>query len=171
MEHHLQRVYRALLALSCLSMVACLVAISLNMLTRVIDGWSIAGLDGYAGYAIASALFLALPAAFQGGDHIRVTILLDRTTGKAHRALHIWSLGLASVLSVYVAWFSCRMVWQSHVFHDIAQTGDASPLWIPQLSMAVGTVGLAVSVLHALVRCCLGAKDLGADAIRASQVE
>jgi hypothetical protein len=42
------------------------------------------------------------------------------------------------------------MVWQSHLFHDVAQTGDASPLWIPQLTMAIGTIGLAVAVIHAL---------------------
>ena len=66
----LQRFYSALLFLSCVSMVACLVAISLNMLTRVVDGWTIAGLDGYAGYAIAAALFFAMPAAFRHGDHI-----------------------------------------------------------------------------------------------------
>ena len=151
----LQRFYSALLFLSCVSMVACLVAISLNMLTRVVDGWTIAGLDGYAGYAIAAALFFAMPAAFRHGDHIRVTFLLDRAKGTWFRALNLWSLVLGSAMSVYIAWFSCRMVWQSHLFHDVAQTGDASPLWIPQLSMAIGTIGLAVAVIHALVEALI----------------
>ena len=146
----LNRFYSALLFLSCVSMVACLVAISLNILTRLVDGWAIAGLDGYAGYAIAATLFFALPAAFRHGDHIRVTFLLERTKGFWFRVLNLWSLLLGSVMAVYIAWFSCRMVYQSHLFNDVAPTGDASPMWIPQLGMAIGAVGLAVAVIHAL---------------------
>jgi TRAP-type C4-dicarboxylate transport system permease small subunit len=33
----------------------------------------------------------------------------------------------------------------------VAPTGDATPMWIPQLSMALGTVGFAVAFLHALI--------------------
>jgi TRAP-type C4-dicarboxylate transport system permease small subunit len=33
----------------------------------------------------------------------------------------------------------------------VAPTGDATPMWIPQLSMALGTVGFAFAFLHALV--------------------
>ena len=151
MENLLLRFYRVLLVLACLSMVAALVAISLNMLTRLIDGWSIAGLDGYAGYAIASALFLALPCAFFGGDHIRVSALVERSTGRVRAALDYWALGLGVALSIYLAWFAVRMVWQSYIFHDIAPTGDATPMWIPQLTMAIGCVGFALAMTHAFV--------------------
>jgi TRAP-type C4-dicarboxylate transport system permease small subunit len=152
MDKLLRHFYQLLLVLSCVSMVSALVAISLNMLTRLIDGWSIAGLDGYAGYAIASALFLALPSAFLQGDHIRVSALVDRCSGRWRAALDYWALGLGVALSTYLAWFAVRMVWQSHLFHDVAPTGDATPMWIPQLTMAVGCVGFAVAMVHALVR-------------------
>ena len=60
--------YRSLLVLACLSMFGALLAITLNIATRLVPGWSISGLDGYAGYSIAAAFFLALPSALQQGD-------------------------------------------------------------------------------------------------------
>ncbi|MBX3588214.1 MAG: TRAP transporter small permease [Ramlibacter sp.] len=143
--------YKTLLALACVSMLAALLSITLNIATRLVDGWSIPGLDGYAGYSIAAALFLALPSAFRQGDHIRVTLLLQNSPPRMRAALEYWSLGAGALLSLYIAWFACRMVWLSYTLHDVAPTGDATPMWIPQLTMAVGCIGFAVSMVHALV--------------------
>ncbi len=151
MGKSIQNFYRLLLVLSCISMVAALAAISLNIGTRLVDGWSISGLDGYAGYSIAAALFLALPAAFKHGDHIRVTLILQHVGPRVKTALEYWALGAGLLLSAYLAWFSCRLVWLSYTLHDVAPTGDATPLWIPQLSMALGCVGFLVSFLDALL--------------------
>jgi TRAP-type C4-dicarboxylate transport system permease small subunit len=143
--------YRSLLVLACLSMMGALLAISLNIATRLVDGWSIAGLDGYAGYSIAAALFLALPSALLQGDHIRVTLLLQNVGPRTKAWLEYWAIGVGLLIAIYLAWFSCRLVWLSYSYHDVAPTGDATPMWIPQLSMALGTVGFAVAFLHALV--------------------
>lgn len=151
MDHIARLFYRWLLVLACVSMVAALLAISLNIATRLVDGWSISGLDGYAGYSIAAAFFLALPSAFEHGSHIRVTSVLDHVPQRVRGWLVTWGLVVGWLISVYLAWFSCRLVWMSHLYHDVAPTGDATPMWIPQLSMALGTVGFAVAFLHALV--------------------
>lgn len=143
--------YRSLLVLACLSMFCALLAITLNIATRLVDGWSITGLDVYAGYSIAAAFFLALPAAFQQGDHIRVTVVLQHVGSRTRTLLEYWGLGVGLAMATYLAWFSCRLVWLSHLYHDVAPTGDATPMWIPQLSMALGTVGLVLAFLHALV--------------------
>lgn len=143
--------YKALLLLSGVSMVSALVAITLNIVTRLVDGWAISGLDGYAGYAIAAALFLALPSALQRGDHIRVTLVLQNVGPRVQAALEYWGLGAGLVLAVYLAWFTGRLVWLSYTYHDVAPTGDATPLWIPQLSMVLGCVGFAVAFAHALI--------------------
>ena len=57
--------YRFLLGLSGLAMIGTFVAIMLNILARIF-GWNLPGLDGYAGYAIAATLFLALWARLRG---------------------------------------------------------------------------------------------------------
>ncbi len=151
MDRFAEGFYKFLLVLSCLSMVGALTAISLNIGTRLVDGWAISGLDGYAGYSIAAALFLALPAAFKHGDHIRVTLILQNAGPRLRKALEYWCLFAGLALSTYLAWFACRLVWLSYTLHDVAPTGDATPLWIPQLSMALGCVGFMVVFVHALV--------------------
>ena len=40
-----------------------------------------------------------------------------------------------------------RLAWQSHSFHDVSTGNDATPLWIPQLSMALGTLVLTLAFI------------------------
>ncbi len=145
----LDKFYRFLMFLSCVSMVAAFVAIMLGVAAREFR-WDIQGLDAYAGYAIAATLFLALPGTLKHGDHIRVTLVMQRLSSRAQNLLEYWCLAAASALSVYLAWFSCRLVWVSYATHDVSPSADASPLWIPQLAMALGCIGFAASFLHAL---------------------
>jgi hypothetical protein len=39
------------------------------------------GADSYAGYRMAASGFLALAHTFKGGEHIRVTLVLERGSG------------------------------------------------------------------------------------------
>ncbi len=141
--------YRLLLVLSCIAMVAAFVTVGLGIVARLV-GWNLPGLDAYAGYAIAAALFLALPATLLQGEHIRVTLLLERLPQKARAVMEWWCLGAAAALAVYLAWFSLRLVWVSYTTHDISTSADATPLWIPQIAMALGCLGFAVGFVHAL---------------------
>lgn len=145
----LDRLYRFLLTLSGVGMLAAFGTIMLGVAAREFR-WDIPGLDAYAGYSIAAALFLALPATLKHGDHIRVTLLLQRLPPRTQNVLEYWCLIFASALSVYLAWFSCRLVWVSYITHDVSPSADVSPLWIPQLVMTVGCIGFALAFLHAL---------------------
>lgn len=149
MTRALNGFYSFLMALSCLAMLAAFGSIMLGVAAREFH-WDIQGTDAYAGYAIAATLFLALPGTLKQGDHIRVTLLMQRLSPRAQRALEYWCLGAASALSVYLAWFACRLVWVSYVTHDVSPAADAAPLWIPQLAMALGCIGFALSFLQAL---------------------
>ena len=145
----LDKFYRFLMFLACLAMVSAFLTIMLGVAAREF-GWDIQGLDAYAGYSIAAALFLALPGTLKHGDHIRVTLVMQRLPAKAQNVLEYGCLLAASALSVYLAWFACRLVWVSHLTHDVSPSADATPLWIPQLVMALGCIGFALSFLHAL---------------------
>lgn len=142
--------YRLLMLLACLAMLAAFGTVLLGVIAREVH-WDIPGLDAYAGYAIAAALFLALPGTLQNGDHIRVTLLLERVPMRLRGALEWWCLASAFALAVYIAWYAGRLVWVSYITHDISPAADASPLWIPQISMALGCVGFALSFGHALL--------------------
>lgn len=143
--------YRLLITLACVSMVATFVIVMLGILARQVTFINTQGLDAYAGYAIAATLFFALPTALMHGDHIRVTLVLDRL-GQRARAGFEWGALIAALgLAVYLAWFAMRAVWLSYITHDVSPAADATPLWIPQLSMAIGCVAFALAFLDAIV--------------------
>ncbi len=57
----------------------------------------------------------------------------------------------AALLALLFAWYSMRLAWQSYDYHDISTGNDATPLWLPQLAMALGTVVFALAMLDELV--------------------
>ncbi len=131
-------------------MIGVLVMVLIGVLGRRFDFY-VAGTDAYAGYLMAGSGFLALAHTFRRNEHIRVTLLLQSLTGSARRGLEIWCLGVAVLLAGVLAWYSLRLAWQSHLFHDISTSNDATPLWIPQLGMALGTLILLVALVDDLV--------------------
>lgn len=139
-----------LAVLAGLAMVAAFVCVGLGVVARA-AGWDIPGLDAYAGYAIAAALFLALPQTLRRQEHIRVTLLLERLSPRGRAVLEWWSLAAGFALAVYMAVYAVRLVWMSHGMHDVSSGADATPLWIPQLAMAAGCIGFALSLLDALL--------------------
>jgi len=142
--------YRLLTVLAAVAMVAAFASVMLGVLGRRFD-FNIRGLDAYAGYAIAAALFLALPDTLRRGDHIRVTLLLQQVPARLRNVLEYWSLAAGLGLSLYLAWYACRLVWMSRSFNDVSQGADATPLWIPQIAMALGCVGFAIAFADALL--------------------
>jgi TRAP-type C4-dicarboxylate transport system permease small subunit len=131
-------------------MVGLLAMVLLSIAGRELH-FHVRGTDAYAGYLMAAAGFLALAHTLKRGEHIRVTLLLQAVGLGARRALELWSLLLASLLALVMAFYSCRLAWQSLAFNDISTANDATPLWIPQLAMALGTVIFAIAFLDELV--------------------
>jgi TRAP-type C4-dicarboxylate transport system permease small subunit len=150
MRRALDALYDGAAGLAALFMVLLLVAVLASVLGRQFHV-NIPGTDAYAGYMMAGAGFLALAHTLKRGEHIRVTLLLQSLSPRARHALEVWALAAASLLAALVAFYSVRLAWQSHVFNDISTGNDATPLWLPQLSMAIGTTILAVAFIDELV--------------------
>ena len=150
MRRALDRLYDGCAALAACFMVGLLVAVLLSVIGRQLH-FNIPGIDAYAGYLMAGAGFLALAHTLKRGEHIRVSLLIGRLQGAPQRAMELWALFAATLLALLVAFYSVRLAWQSYSFHDISTSNDATPLWIPQLSMALGTAVLAIAFLDELV--------------------
>lgn len=136
-------------------MVGLLAMVLLSIISRQLH-FHVPGTDAYAGYLMAAAGFLALAHTLKRGEHIRVTLLLNALRGRWKQGFEIWSLGIATLLAVLFAYYSCKLAWQSHEFHDISTSSDATPLWIPQIAMALGTVVLALAFVDELVLELMG---------------
>lgn len=150
MRKALDALYNGAAALAALFLVGLLVMVVLSIVSRQLN-FHVPGTDAYAGYLMAASGFLALAHTLKRGEHIRVTLILGALTGRWKKGLELWALGFASALSAMFAYYCCRLAWQSHSFHDISTSSDATALWIPQLGMAVGTVILAIAFVDELV--------------------
>ena len=154
----LNAVYDSAAGLAALCMVGLLGMVLLSIISRQL-GFNVRGIDSYAGYLMAGAGFLALAHTFKKGEHIRVTLVLNRFGERTRRFFELWSLGLASLLGLLLAYYSCKLAWQSLQFNDISTGNDATPLWIPQLSMALGAVVFALAFVDELVLEMLGKRQ------------
>ena len=151
MRRLLDRLYDAAAYMAALFLMGMLVMVLAGVFGRLL-AFQIRGTDAYAGYFMAGAGFLALAHTLVRGEHIRVNLVLEHVGARARRVLERWALGAAAVLAIAFAYFSVRLAWQSYVLHDISTGNDATPLWVPQLSMAVGTIVFAIAFVDEFVR-------------------
>lgn len=143
--------------LAALFMMAIGVLIVTSVVARLFGSY-LPGLNQYAGYAMASSSFLALAYTFRAGGHIRVNLLLTRLQGRSRRLAELWCLGVGAFLAAYVARYAIKTVQVSHMLGDVSESADMTPLWIPQLGMAVGASIFALCLVDRLVSVALGAE-------------
>jgi TRAP-type C4-dicarboxylate transport system permease small subunit len=150
MRRLLDTLYDAAAYLAALLLIATLAMVLLGIFGRLF-GFQVRGTDAYAGYFMAGSGFLALAHTLARGEHIRVSLILEHAGVRARKWLERWSLAAAAVLATAFGYFSVRLAWQSYVLNDISTGNDATPLWLPQLAMAAGTVLFAIAFVDLLV--------------------
>jgi TRAP-type C4-dicarboxylate transport system permease small subunit len=150
MRKTLDLIYDAAGYLAAFFMVGILAMVLASVVGRLV-GFNLRGSDAYAGYCMAAASFLALAHTLKRGEHIRVTLFLDRFGGRFRRPLELWSHAAGTFFCAALAFFSVRLVYVSRQFNDISQGNDATPLWIPQIGMAVGAIVLLVAMADGFV--------------------
>jgi TRAP-type C4-dicarboxylate transport system permease small subunit len=136
--------------LAALFLIGTLAMVLLGIAGRLLH-FHVPGTDAYAGYCMAATGFLALAHTLKRGEHIRVTLILDRLGGKARHRLELWALAVGVLLAGLFAFYSAKLAYQSWDFHDVSTASDATPLWLPQLTMALGTLVLFIALLDELV--------------------
>ncbi|MBT3908710.1 MAG: TRAP transporter small permease subunit [Rhodospirillaceae bacterium] len=146
----LDRIYFASGVVAALFLIAILALIVIQMVARW-TGEVFPGAPDYAGYCMAAASFFAFAYALNHGAHIRVSILLNAVGKKSRRWLEAWCFTIATALAWHFAYYAIKATYWSWKFNDISQGQDASPLWIPQLSMVIGSVIFAIALTDHLV--------------------
>lgn len=158
MRCFLDRLFTATGFLAGIFMIATLLAVLSSIFGRFIPALGLDGADAYAGYCMAASAFLALATTLRRGEHIRVTLFINRLPPAAYRWLDAFCHLFALAISSAMAWYSIRLVQQSLEFKDISTGLDATPLWIPQLGMALGTTVLALAFVVDLIDVLAGRK-------------
>jgi len=121
------------------------------------SGNNLSGLQTYAGYMMAASTFLGLPYALVTGAHIRIETI-SKFAGRWRRPLDLVAFFLASIVAVWFAYYACNMLITTWQLNDISTDLDATPLWIPQSTMAIGSVLFAVAMTDNFITLLLTGK-------------
>lgn len=150
MRRFLDALYDAAAYVAAFFMVGVLLMVLASVVGRLM-GFNLRGSDAYAGYCMAAASFLALAHTLKRGEHIRVMLFLERFHGRFRHPLELWSHAAGTFFCAVLALYGVRLVWQSWQFNDVSQGNDATPMWIPQIAMAVGAIVLLVAMVDDLI--------------------
>lgn len=132
----------------------CLVTILLLITAQMVARWTgltIPGASNYAGYAMAGASFMSFAYALNTGSHIRVTLGLT-ALGRYRRWGEVWCLVIGALVATFILRYAYNAVYWSRTLGDVSQGQDATPLWIPQLVMVMGSGLLALCLWDNLIR-------------------
>ena len=116
-----------------------------------IFGFYIRGLAEYSGYCMAAASFFALAYTFVENGHIRITLFLEKLSGLKRKFIEIWCLSVATFFSGYLAFYFMKMLVISYKFQERSEGADEILIWIPQTSVAIGSIIFSLSVFHHLI--------------------
>ena len=131
-----------------------LVLVAVFILTGIasrIFGFYIRGLAEYSGYCMAAASFFALAYTFVEGGHIRITLFLEKVSSTKKKFLEIWCLTISSLFSGYMAFYFSKMLFISYKFQERSEGADEILIWIPQMSVSLGSLIFFIAVLDQLI--------------------
>ena len=154
----LDLIYLTAGVLSAVFLFLILVIIVAQMVARA-TGIGFPGSTDYAGYMMAAASFMAFAYTLNKGGHVRVSILLGRLQGKTRYIAELLCHAMATAFTCILAWYAVTMVYWSHLLGDVSQGHDATPLWIVQTPVAVGSVILALCFADNLISMLIRKHD------------
>ena len=120
----------------------------LTGITSRIFGFYIRGLAEYSGYCMAASSFLALAYTFGEKGHIRITLFLEKSNKNIRRYLELWCLSISTFFSGFLSFYFVKMLMISFNFQERSEGADEILIWIPQVSVALGSTVFFICILH-----------------------
>ncbi|MBL6863021.1 MAG: TRAP transporter small permease [Candidatus Pelagibacter bacterium] len=131
--------------------------ILIGIISRIF-GFYVRGLAEYSGYCMAASSFFALAYTFYNEAHIRITLFLEKLENKKRRIAELWCLSIASFFSGFMAFYFIKMTLISIKFEERSEGADEIFIWIPQTSVAIGSLIFFICVFHHLIFSIIGKK-------------
>ena len=100
----------------------------------------------YSAYALGGLIFAGLGWTLRTGGHIRVTAAYDRLPAILVRATELAAAGIGTMLAVMLAWTLTALCIQSYIDGTRSFLVSETPLFIPQIAIALGAIGLALQM-------------------------
>ena len=150
LDKNLNKLYQLSGYVAAIFLIFVAVFILIGISSRIF-GFYIRGLAEYSGYCMAAASFFALAYTFVEGGHIRITLFLEKLSGFKKKIIEIWCLSIGSFFSGYLAFYFIKMLIISYKFQERSEGADEILIWIPQTSVAIGSIIFSISVFHHLI--------------------
>ena len=150
LDRNLNKLYKFSGYIAAFFLILVAVFILIGISSRIFSFY-IRGLAEYSGYCMAAASFFALAYTFVEGGHIRITLFLEKLSGAKKKFIETWCLSIASFFSGYLAFYFIKMLIISYKFQERSEGADEILIWIPQMSVAIGSSIFFISVFHRLI--------------------
>ena len=157
-NNNLNKLYKFSGYLAAFFLILVAVFILIGISSRIF-GFYIRGLAEYSGYCMAAASFYALAFTFVEGGHIRITLFLEKASSSYKRFLELWCLSISSIFSGFLFFYFTKMLFISYKFQERSEGADEILIWIPQTSLALGSLIFFISVLHKFILTILNKND------------
>lgn len=135
-----------------LAIVALVVIVTAEVITRNLFGFSLLIADEYAGYLGLAITFLGIPFALDEGALLRVDAVIEKLRGRPRAALEVLFGLLSTAVAAVITWQVWRLVSRSYERGTFAPTPAETPLWIPQSVMLIGGALLTLVAVAGTLR-------------------
>lgn len=135
-----------------LALIAIIVIIDSELVTRNMFGFSFYMSDEYGGYLLVALTFLSLPQCIRHSSFHRVVFVLHRLPRRIRDTVLAAFNVIALAFALVILWQSANLAINSRSLSATAPTLLMTPLWIPQLVMPVGMAAASVTLARVLIR-------------------
>ena len=146
-DNYLRNLYRLSGYVAAVFLILVATFILIGIASRIF-GFYIRGLAEYSGYCMAASSFLALAYTFGEKGHIRITLFLEKSKKSIRRLLELWCLFVATFFSGFLSFYFIKMLLISIKFQERSEGADEILIWIPQVSVALGSTIIFICVIH-----------------------
>ncbi len=106
---------------------------------------------------MAASTFFGLSHALMHGSHIRIETI-SKLLGPKRFYLDVFAFGVGALIAIWFARYACSMAYITLILHDVSTDMDATPLWIPQATMAIGVVLFTIAMIDNFLTLLLTGK-------------
>ena len=149
-DNYLRTLYRLSGYIAAIFLILVATFILTGIASRIF-GFYIRGLAEYSGYCMAASSFLALAYTFGEKGHIRITLFLEKANKSIRRYLELWCLSIATFFSGFLFFYFVKMLMISIKFQERSEGADEILIWIPQVTVALGSTIFFICVFHQFI--------------------
>jgi len=156
----LRWVYTVSLGCACLALILLALLVNAQIVSRLF-GVIIPSADELSVYLLAASIFLAAGPAMRRAFHIRVGLLLQRSSLRAGKAMDAACHVVGMVVAAYLTYFVGEMAWDSYRFGSLSTGLYPTALWKPQLLLFSGSAVLLLAFSEGLIEVLQGKEQSG----------